>query len=278
MKIRIGSGLVPQNLLVLLLIVIIIFAPSNVLRIILGLPLILFFPGYTLVLALFPMKEQIGNMERIALSFGMSIATVLLIGLILNYTPWGITIESTLYSAASFIFLLSFIAWLRLSRLVEHERFNLESQMKLPSWRGSIWDKALSVVLIVAIFGAIGTFGYVLATQKVGERFTEFYILNIEGEATDYPKELSVGEEGKVIVGIINHEQEAATYRIEVAINGVKDNESGPIFLENDAKWEMVMGFTPNIVGDNQKVEFLLYKEGQTEVYQSLHLWIDILG
>jgi len=223
------------------------------------------------------MKEQIGNMERIALSFGMSIATVLLIGLILNYTPWGITIESTLYSAASFIFLLSFIAWLRLSRLVEHERFNLESQMKLPSWRGSIWDKALSVVLIVAIFGAIGTFGYVLATQKVGERFTEFYILNIEGEATDYPKELSVGEEGKVIVGIINHEQEAATYRIEVAINGVKDNESGPIFLENDAKWEMVMGFTPNIVGDNQKVEFLLYKEGQTEVYQSLHLWIDIL-
>ena len=277
MKIRIGSGLVPQNLLVLLLIVIIIFAPSNVLRIILGLPLILFFPGYTLVLALFPMKEQIGNMERIALSFGMSIATVLLIGLILNYTPWGITIESTLYSAASFIFLLSFIAWLRLSRLVEHERFNLESQMKLPSWRGSIWDKALSVVLIVAIFGAIGTFGYVLATQKVGERFTEFYILNIEGEATDYPKELSVGEEGKVIVGIINHEQEAATYRIEVAINGVKDNESGPIFLENDAKWEMVMGFTPNIVGDNQKVEFLLYKEGQTEVYQSLHLWIDIL-
>jgi hypothetical protein len=29
-------------------------------------------------------------------------------------------------------------------------------------------------------------------------------------------------------------------------------------------------------MGDNQKVEFLLYKNGSAEVYQDLHLWVDV--
>ncbi len=69
-----------------MLVAIIILFPSNILRIILGLPFLLFFPGYTLVAALFTRKEGMGSIERVALSFGLSIAVVPLIGLILNYT------------------------------------------------------------------------------------------------------------------------------------------------------------------------------------------------
>ena len=78
---------------------------------------------------------------------------------------------------------------------------------------------------MITIVGALGTLGYVIATPKVGERFTEFYILGLSGKAIDYPTELVVGEERKLIVGIINREREAATYRIEVVIDGVKNNE-----------------------------------------------------
>jgi len=276
LTIRVKDELIPLNILVIVLVAIITFFSSNILRIILGLPFLLFFPGYTLLAALFTKKEGMGNIERVALSFGLSIAVVPLIGLILNYTPWGIRTESVLYSVASFILITSFIAWFRRGRLPASERFDIEFRMRLPGWGMGAWDRMLSITLTLAIVGALGMLGWSLASPKVGERFTEFYIEGLEGKATDYPQELALGEEGKVIVGIINREQETVTYRVEVAIDGVKNNEIGPVALDHDGKWEEVISFTPVRTGENQKVEFLLYKQGQNEVYQKLHLWVDV--
>ena len=97
-----------------------------------------------------------------------------LIGLILNYTPWGIRLEPVLYSLASFIFITSIVAWFRHRRLPEQERIGIEFQLKMPGWGGGVWDKVLSTILVVAILGALGTLGYVVATPKVGEKFTQF--------------------------------------------------------------------------------------------------------
>jgi len=58
-------------------------------RYILGSIFILWLPGYTLIKALFPEKE-LDSIERVALSIGMSLALVPIIGLLLNYTTWGI--------------------------------------------------------------------------------------------------------------------------------------------------------------------------------------------
>ncbi len=55
----------------------------------LGSLFVLFLPGYAFIKALFPTKE-LDNIERIALSVGMSLALVPITGLILYYTPWGI--------------------------------------------------------------------------------------------------------------------------------------------------------------------------------------------
>ena len=147
--------------------------------------------------------------------------------------------------------------------------------LTLPSWGGGVWGRVLSIILALAILGALGTLGYVIANPK-GKPFTEFYILGLSGKATDYPKELVMGEEGKVMVGIINREYEPLSYRVEVVINGVKNNEIGPVTLEHDEGWEGIVGFTPDRAGDNQKVEFLLYRQGQSEAYQRLHLWVDV--
>jgi uncharacterized membrane protein len=58
---------------------------------------VLFLPGYAFIKTLFPQKlpiptssENMDTIERAALSFGMSLALVPIVGLILNYTSWGI--------------------------------------------------------------------------------------------------------------------------------------------------------------------------------------------
>ena len=277
MRIKIGNSLLLLNLLVIVLIAAVIFIPPGVLHVTLGLPFVLFGPGYALVVALFPRKEGLGSIERVALSFGMSIAVVPLISLILNYTWWGITTESTLYSVTLFIFIMSVIAWVRMRSLVEEDRFSINLRLRMPGWGGSMWNKILSVVLVIAILGMLGVLTYFIVTPNKGEEFTEFYILGADGKAADYPKEMEVGEEGKVIVGIINHEHELVTYDIEVLIDGVKDSTLGPIELEHDEKWEGAASFTPDRAGDNEKVEFLLYKNGEAESsWKPLHLWVDV--
>lgn len=277
MRIKIRNELLPLNLLIILLVVAIIFFPSNVVRIILGLPFVLFLPGYVLMAALFPRKEGISSIERLALSFGMSIAIVPLIGLILNYSPWGIKLESILCSLGLFIFITSVIAWLRRRRLPESERFGIEFHLTLPSWKISMQDKVVSIILMTAILGALGMLGYVIAMPKAGERFTEFYIVGLKGGATEYLSELKVGGEGKVIVGIINQERETVSYRVEVRIGGVKNNEVGLIVLKPGEKWEGEASFTPEVAGEKQRVDFLLYKNVEVEsCSETLHLWVNV--
>lgn len=53
---------------------------------------VLFLPGYSLIKALFGRRE-LDNIERFALSVGLSLALVPMAGLLLNYTVWGIRTE-----------------------------------------------------------------------------------------------------------------------------------------------------------------------------------------
>lgn len=184
MKIRIGSGLLPLNLLVIVLIII-AFSPSSspydAFRVILGLPLALLFPGFATVAALFPKKERLDNTERMALSFLLSIAIVSLVGLILNFTPLGIKLEPVLYSVSGFTFFISMVAIWRRAGIPEEERFSITSGLRIPGWNGGFFGKFLTILVIVSILGAIGMLGYYIASPAA-EPFTEFYILNVNRE------------------------------------------------------------------------------------------------
>lgn len=281
MHIKLRNELIPINLIVLILVLSITFLPDiKLFRIALGLPFLLFLPGYTLLSALFPKKSSLDSIERVALSFGLSIAIVPLIGLILNYTPWGIRLEPVLYSISFFVFATSTVGWWKRKILPEEERFVIEVLIKVEEfWGRNLIDRILSVILILAILGTIGTLIYVVLTPKVGERFTEFYILGLEGKAEGYPKELLIGEEGKVIVGIVNREHELTSYQVEISIDGSAPEVVSRVVLAHDQKWEEVISFKSNKAGDNQKVEFLFYKYKNSQVDQeplSLHLWINI--
>jgi uncharacterized membrane protein len=108
----------------LLLIPLVAFT-SGGFRIAFGLLFALFFPGYALISALFPERDRLGGIERLALSFGLSIAVVPLIGLILNFTPWGIKLYPIVISVTIFILIASAVAWYRQRKLAPDQRFRV---------------------------------------------------------------------------------------------------------------------------------------------------------
>ena len=112
-----GSKTIPKDLLViavwLILAVASIYIPvvnETFIRVILTVPVILFIPGYVLIAALFPEKKSIDGIERFALSVGLSIAVVPLIGLLLNYTPFGIRLNPIVISLVIFTVLMMVLA------------------------------------------------------------------------------------------------------------------------------------------------------------------------
>jgi hypothetical protein len=97
-------------------------APFIYLRYIFGSVFVLYLPGYALIEALYPRRGELDGLERLALSVGLSLALVPLVGLVLNYTPWGIRLDPILVSlslvAGALVFAAAFrkVGYMRLSR------------------------------------------------------------------------------------------------------------------------------------------------------------------
>jgi len=136
--------------------------------------------------------------------------------------------------------------------------------------------KALSIALVVAILAALGGIVYLAATPQPGEKFTEFYILGPQGKAENYPRQVILGANVDVIIGVVNHEYQPAAYRVEITINDVRIKEIDIGTLAHEQKWEQEVSFVAQSAGDNQTVEFWLYKDNQLEPYLQLDIDIDV--
>ncbi len=84
--------------------------PWIYLRYIAGAVYVLYVPGAVFIELLYPKREELEDLERFALAVGLSLAIVPLVGLVLNYTPWGIRLKP-LYAGLSLLTLgFTFIA------------------------------------------------------------------------------------------------------------------------------------------------------------------------
>jgi uncharacterized membrane protein len=76
--------------------------PIAYIRYLLGAIFIFWLPGYSFIRVLFPQtaqtKKSLDPIARIALSLGMSLVLVPLVGLLLHYTPWGIRLVPVILS------------------------------------------------------------------------------------------------------------------------------------------------------------------------------------
>ncbi|MDV2481175.1 DUF1616 domain-containing protein [Methanoculleus sp. Wushi-C6] len=280
---------------------------ESFLRILFGVAMVLFVPGYALIAALFPAKGDLDGIERVALSFGLSIAVVPLIGLALNYTPWGIRLDPILASLTLFTLAMTGVAWYRRLLLPAGDRFAVPARAMIASARAELYDpaaprldRALSVVLVVSIVAALGTTAYVIAVPKEGEHFTEFYILGPGGKAANYPTDFAAGSTQSLIIGVGNHEYREVPYTIEAfALNQTFDAATNtstvhaaerldrfvvtvPHNETRELPWEFSVPST-----DYNRIQFVLYNEtvpGEELVeqerinasYRDLHLWVRV--
>jgi len=174
---------------------------------------------------------------------------------------------------------MSVIAWYKGRRLSEEEGISLNIECNFPSlvrlWSSqNQHNKIFTILLTVLILGSLGVTGYIISLPKYETKYTEFYF----PEKVTSPQTIIEGQNATIVLGIVNHEKETDTYRIEITINGDKVKEIENISLNNEEKWEQDVNFIPTQVGTNQKTEFLLYKDTGTDVYRQLALWVDVIA
>jgi len=287
---------------------------GTLVRVAFALCFVLFVPGWALVSALFPGDPResttpvdtggVTLYERVALSFGTSIAIVPVVGLVLNFTPTGIQLVPIVLSHVVIVGVLVAVAYRRRQKLPRNERFAIEwrtwfirirsALIRTDGWRNT----ALSVIVVVSLLLAIGSVGFAATFPKQGAPFTEFYILteNETGDLTTegYPENFTVGEPQQLTVGIQNNEHQSTEYttlvelqRVSIRNNSTRVRETERLdrfetTLAANETWHHQHRVTPSLTGDDLRLAYLLYKgdppanPSVENAYREVHLWVDV--
>jgi uncharacterized membrane protein len=135
--------------------------------------------------------------------------------------------------------------------------------------------RLLTYALLTLLLLCVAAVGYIVLNPPMGEKFTEFYVLGPEEKAYNYPINLTAGQNGTVVIGIVNKEQEPVEYKLRI----VFDNETlqeKTVPLTEVQSYKARFTFTPHATGERKKMEFFLYRKGNNTVYRNLHLWVDV--
>jgi len=161
-------------------------------------------------------------------------------------------------------------------------------------------DRLLGAVLALAIIIALLTTIYIITVPREGEEFTEFFILDENRTATNYPRELLTGQNYPMYVSVGNHENRQITYTIETwMVFSDFDNITNSYRIKTmDPGYRLSLSLIPNqtaIIPYNlsvnkteyNRVEFLLFDENvpgfETTAadrinasYRNLHMRIEV--
>lgn len=284
------AGWIPADLAAVLLLVLLtlvsVLAPvvrETPLRVALGLPFMLFAPGYALIAVLFPeasprsrdpsdapttlYPEEATSSEeptgrggitavwRVGLSFAASMVVLATVGLVLNSTPFGIRLVPVVGSISAVVVGLVVVAVRRRLAVPSEERFRVPWRARLSGLRSELaapesrLDALLNVTLVFALVIAASAVGYAIAVPTEGQSYTELYLLTgSDGElvAEDYPTEFTAGEPQSLVVGIGNREHEAVSYTLLVEVHRVELENGSTSVLETERIERFQPRLSPN--------------------------------
>ncbi|WP_137286725.1 DUF1616 domain-containing protein [Halorussus salinisoli] len=237
---------------------------ARVVTLAVGLPLLLFLPGYAAVAVVFPGHEPaveriddagdpvaprfqfreragIDAVERVTLAVGVSAAVTPATALALNFTPMGLYARPLVVALAGFTVLTSLVAAVARLRLPAEARFAptlrpepspVSSDAGETATNAGETDEdglgAANVVLAVGVLVAVAGIGFAVAVPKPGQQFTELYLLSENENGTlvadDFPA-FAPGEQTPLVVGVENHEGRAVNYSLVVELQRVETTD-----------------------------------------------------
>jgi len=284
--------------------------PLGPLRVLVGGSFVLLLPGYTLTAALFPRRESglavtggrlapgsLSGLERLVYSVGLSVVTVPLLALFLNYTAWGINSQSVVLTLSWFVLAATGLAAVRRLGVPPAERFRLPVGDAVDGVTGAGPATAVIGVLFVLSIAVAGT---ALATSDGGERYTEFYLLSEDEEtgelvADDYPDAIAPGDTEPVYVGIENREGQPMEYTVLTEFHRISDDGERSINARwHEDRYETRLGpgetngtalrVSPPAAaaGERFRLTLLLYRGSVGEnpsiddAYRTVHIWVDV--
>lgn len=251
---------------------------------IIGVPFIVFYPGYALMAAIVPEKApQLHTAEvnaersptrlsRVALAIVLS--PVLLGTLAILLSPWNaIALVPLLIGTTTMTVGLLLIAGIRRLTLPPHIRESITiSEMK--SWVDVTvpTNSRQNLSLMLAVILLVGVSAAAVTVPTDGEAYTEAYLLSETDDelvAANLPDEVTAGETAAFHVGIENHENEQVTYELSTVFEQIDEdgeatiqetlNTSGVTLSDEEQAIEEQSFTVPDIEGEH-RVQVLIYE------------------
>lgn len=290
-------------------------SPPSLVVTIAGLTLVFFFPGYAFLAALLPNRpaessqlstdqlqaiEPLSLTERIALSFGISLGLLSILGLVIAVSAWH-------YSAmvgGGFLLLTVIVGVFigtarghvcpfdrRADRIRRVRRFLTDEGQ-------STAERLVSIGLALTVLMAFTSLSVTLLVPHTGETYTGLTLLSNAGDdgpvAANYPSTLVLNEPTKFVVLVQNREREAMTYSLVVTEQrttwGGEDVDIGQERELSRQDFKVPAGenerlhldVVPTMSGTDLRIAFYLYRSpAPAEVtddtaYRQLYVWVDV--
>ena len=228
---------------------------------ILALPLVFVLPGYALTSAMFP-GQALEFPKRLVFSLGVSLSMVVLGGLVLNLTPFGLRAGSWATLLGGITLAACAVTFIRRRR----------QSIPVAGWsEGWNWSSGFSLrqglllglaALIVCSAFAVSMIG---AHRQPYPGFTQLWILPAGG----------ANARNAVSLGVNNMESTAMEYRLAVSVGGKIVKEWPAIDLYPNEKWDATLVLPQPGQAGAVMVEADLYSaNAPTVIYRHVVLWL----
>lgn len=281
--------------------------------------LLFFLPGYAIVAALYPGatpegggadgRSGIGFLERLALSFGASVAAVAILGLVAYQVgaangATGVSTTVVLWIVTLAVIGGSAVAAIRRLRRPQEDRF----APPYGEWAGAIRatafggasrrDRALNVALALSVLLGTGMLGYAVASPAANEQYTTASLLTerADGElvAGGYPDELEPGEATELVLELGNNEGVDTTYTAVVRVERVDGTGADATVTEASELDRLSVAVpagetrtvphevAPELTGEQLRLSYYVYRgdapsePSASSAYRHLYVWISV--